>query len=177
MRSPLKLIRFTSPLQAPSLVRVQRTFVRSARLISGGDGLPGSRHRQLRRCGGAGSECAQCVPGPPPPPEQASLLFRPKGLERRHDKGSGLLLRPAPAGLAGTRLLCCFWLTVGRPQAESVWICQGTQWFSPLPSPANPTERIFHEERQPTPKGLVCAGSGCRTCRLLLPVPAQVLQG
>lgn len=52
--------------------------MRSARLISGGDGLPGSCYRQLQRCGGTGSECVQCVPGPPPPPEQGSVLFCPK---------------------------------------------------------------------------------------------------
>lgn len=38
-----------------------------------------------------------------------------------------------------------------------MWICQGTQWFSPLPSPANPTERILREERQPTPPKALCA--------------------
>ena len=142
-----------------------------------GMGSPGAATTSSGGVGGQDLSVPSVFPVLPHLQSRGVCFFCPKGLERRHDKGNGLLFRPVPAGLAVTRLFCCFCLTVAHPQAESVWICQGTQWFSPLPSPANPTERIFHEERQPTPKGLVCAGSGCRTCRLLLPVPAQVLQG
>ena len=59
----------------------------------------------------------------------------------------------------------------GSPSSRERVNTSGTQWFSPPSSPANPTERIFLEERQAvhTPKVSRAQGHAAGRAGLLLP--------